>query len=290
MHTVPTTPSLRRPGRPSRQAPTALLAATALGTLVAWSGCSGQARQLPRPEPMAVHANSTLSDSEQKKLGDIRRFLGPREQALLERSIEDLANDPRVPDGTGDAALSRALGRMGGVSNFCDRFVEELASATLQGPEAAAAPDRVAFAVSTEEAYERWVTDATRARFASSLELGRAIRAGELDANAFDSAAPVGTPGRPLFVTDASVFEAKGASAAGILCLAGQPAPSYVVAVIPTAKLGSVRVPTAADGACRPRFELSAPDATAGATCTGRPEFVTATPTLGAVESFQISR
>ena len=86
------------------------------------------------------------------------------------------------------------------------------------------------------------------------------------------------------------MFEEKGAGAAGILCLAGQPAPSYVVAVIPTAKLGSVRVPTAADGACRPRFELSAPDATAGATCTGRPEFVTATPTLDAVERFQISR
>ncbi len=278
-------PSARR--RSAR--PAALLVAAPLAALVTWIGCSGQARQLPRPEPMAVHANSTLSDGQQKKLGDIRRFLGPREQALLERSIEDLANDPRVPDGVGDAALSRALNRMGGVSNFCDRFVEELQPATLKGPEAAA-PERVAYAVSTDEAYERWVTDATRSRYASPLELGRAIRAGELEASAFNAGAPLGAPGRPLFVTDAAVFDTKGAGAAGILCLAGKPAASYVVAVIPTAQLGTLRVPTAADGACRPRFQLSAPDATAGATCTGRPEFVTATPTLGSVESFRISR
>ena len=267
----------------------ALLLAFALAPL---PGCSGQARQLPRPEPMEVHAEGTLSSGQQRKLGDIRRFLGPQEQQLLERSIEDLAADKRLPNGAGDKALSRAIGRTGSnVARFCDRFVDELKPLMLTGPEASA-PASVAFAVTTEEAYARWVSDATRASFASPLELGRAIRSGALDRSGFNASAPVGTPGLPLFLTDAAEFDKKSETgAAGLLCLPGKPAQSYVVAVIPIAKLGGpVRVPTAADGACRPRFQLPPQGATAGTTCTGRPEFVAATPTLGTVEEFRLSR
>ncbi len=260
-------------------------------SFVGFAGCSGQARQLPRPEPMAVHADASISAGKQRKLADIRRFLGPKEQQLLERTIEDLASDKRLPEGASDEALARAIDRTGpNVSRFCDRFVEELRPLTLQGPEADA-PPKVAVAVSTEEAYERWISDATRARFATPLEFGRAIRSGQLDRSAFNTAAPVGTAGAPLFLTDAAEFDKKGTGAAGLMCLPGKPAPSYVVAIIPLSALGGPpRVPTAADGACRPRFQLSPPDATIGTTCTGRPEFVAGTPTLAAVEEFRLSR
>lgn len=251
----------------------------------------GKERLLPRPEPMAVHADGSLSQGKQRRLADIRRFLDPLEQQLLERSIEDLAVEERLPPGTGDAALERAISKtVGNAAGFCDRFLEELRPSMLKGPEAAA-PARVAFAIAIDEAYERWVTDATRAQYETPLDLGRAIRDGRLAKGGFDAAAPLIPPGNPLFVTDAEEFEKKGPSAAGRMCLPGRPAQSYVIAVIPVSALGSpVRVPTAADGVCRPRFVVPPQGATAGATCTGRPEFVTASPTLAAVEEFRLSR
>lgn len=251
----------------------------------------GRERLLPRPEPLAVHADGSLSQGKQKRLADIRRFLDPLEQQLLERSIEDLAEDKRLPDGAGDAALLRAIDKTtNNAAGFCDRFVDELKPLLLTGPEAAA-PARVAFAISINDAYARWVTDATRARYATPLDLGRAIRDGKLEAAAFDGSETLGAPGEPLFVTDAAEFDKKGPSAAGRLCLPGRPSLSYVIAILPvTALAGTPRVPTAADGACRPRFVLPPQDASAGATCTGRPEFVTASPTLSAVEEFRLSR
>ena len=246
---------------------------------------------LPRPEPMAVHADSDLSDGKQRRLADIRRFLDPLEQLLVERSIEDLARDKRLPDGAGEAALERAIDRtVGNAAGFCDRLVEELRPLTLQGPEAAA-PERIAFVISIEEAHARWITDAGRLQYPEPLDLGRAIRDRRVDRSAFDSAAPVGSPPLPAFVTDALEFNKKGPSAGGRMCLPGKPAHSYVIATIPVSALdGPPRVPTAANGACRPRFSLSPQDATAGVTCTGRPEFVVASPTLAAVEEFRLSR
>ncbi len=144
--------------------------------------------------------------------------------------------------------------------------------------------------MSTEEAYERWISDATRARYATPRDFGRALRAGELGETAFATSAALGTPGAPMFVTDAAEFEDKGTGAAGILCLPGQPAPSYVVAIVSREKIGALRVPTAADGACRPRFQLPPQDDTVGTTCSGRPEYVAASPTVGAVEEFRLSR
>lgn len=277
--------SVRRSGCRTRWA--GLCAAAAIAGL----GCSGQARQLPRPEPMAVHTDGAISESKQRRLSDIRRFLGPKEQQLLERTIEDLAADERLPEGAGDAALERAIGRTGpNVGRFCDHFVRELEGLTLKGP-VAAAPEKVAVAVSTEDAYRRWASQATRARYPTPLEFGRAVRSGEIDGSAFNASASLGTPGAPLFLTDAAEFDKKGTGAAGIMCLPGEPAPSYVVAILSSDKLaGPVRVPTAADGACRPRFQRSAPDATAGTTCSGRPEFVAAATPVGAVEAFRLSR
>ena len=252
----------------------------------------GKERLLPRPEPMAVHADGSLSAGKQRRLADIRRFLDPLEQQLLERSIEDLAKEERLPPGTGEQALDRAISRtIGDAEGFCDTFVDELRPSMLKGPEADA-PARVAYVISIDDAYDRWVTDATRSQYETPLDLGRAIRDGRIDKTGFNTSASMIPSGDPLFVTDAAVFEQKDStSAAGRVCLPGQPAQSYVVAFIPVTALGSpVRVPTAADGACRPRFVMPPQDATAGTTCSGRPEFVTAPPTLAAVEEFRLSR
>ncbi len=251
----------------------------------------GRERLLPRPEPMAVHADGALSAGKQRRLADIRRFLDPLEQQLLEQTIENLAVDERLPEGAGDEALLRAINRtVNNAEGFCDTFVDELRPLMLMGPQAAA-PEKVAFAMRIDDAYERWITPATRERFETPLDLGRAIRDRKLALDAFDASAPLGTPGDPLFVTDAAEFDKKGPSAAGRMCLPGKPAHSYVIAIIPVGALSSpLRVPTAADGACIPRFELPPQGATGGDTCTGRPQFATATPSLSVVEEFRLSR
>ena len=269
------------------------MAALAVAALLLVPACRniGKERLLPRPEPMAVHADGALSAGKQRRLADIRRFLDPLEQQLLEQTIENLAVDERLPEGAGDEALIRAIDRtVGNAAGFCGRFVDELRPLMLRGPEAAG-PEKIAYAIRIDDAYERWITEAARSRFETPLDLGRAIRDRKLERGAFNPSAPLGTPGDPLFVTDAAEFDKKGPSAAGRMCLPGKPAHSYVIAIVPASALSSpLRVPTAADGACIARFQLPPQGATAGETCTGRPQYVTATPTLEVVEEFRLSR
>jgi len=240
---------------------------------------------------MEIHADSaTLSKGDQSRLANVRRFLDPYEAGLLERSLYQLDEETRLPEGASDEALKRALSGFSEAKGFCDRFVEELKPLTLQGPEATP-PEWVATAVSIDEAYDAWLTNSARKQFDEPIELARALRDGKVGAEVFDRGVQIGAADRPLFLTDAAEFDKKGPSAAGRLCLPGRPAQSYVLAIIPLAALaGPLRVPTAADGACRPRFTLSAPDATMGQTCTGRPEYVTNPLTLSAVEEFRLSR
>ncbi len=251
----------------------------------------GRERLLPKPEPMAIHAGSeTLTEGDQSRLANVRRFLDPYEAELLEDSLEQLHEETRLPEGASDEALKRALSGFSEAKGFCERFSEELEPLMLQGP-VAAAPERVALAVSIDDAYEHWTTGAARSEYDEPIELARALRDGKAGRESFNAGVVVGKAGRPVFVTDAAEFDKKGPSAAGRLCLPGKPAHSYVLAILPVASLpGPLRVPTAADGACRPRFTLTPPDATAGVTCTGRPEFVTHAFTLGAVEEFRLSR
>ena len=254
-------------------------------------GNIGRERLLPKPEPMEIHADSTtLSKGDQSRLANVRRFLDPYEAGLLETSLHQLEEDTRLPEGASDEALKRALSGFSQAEGFCDRFVEELQPLTLQGPDATA-PERVATAVSIDDAYDKWLTNSARDQFDQPIELARALRDGVVGPEVFNRSAPLGRPDRPLFLTDAAEFDKKGPSAAGRLCLPGKPAQSYVLAIVPVSALaGPLRVPTAADGACRARFTLTPADATVGETCTGRPEYVTNPVTLAAVEEFRLSR
>jgi hypothetical protein len=76
-----------------------------------------------------------------------------------------------------------------------------------------------------------------------------------------------------------------------VQCLVGPPTPSYVIASLPAASLPEpLRVPTAADGVCRAEFQLAPVAATAGVTCSGSPEYVTASIPVGAVTELRLSR
>jgi len=253
------------------------------------AGC-GREMLLPRPEPLPELHDSELSGLEQRRLADIRRFLSPRDQELLEQTLQNLTRDPRLPAAEVDAALKRAISLFGTADSFCERLAEELRPLRLSGP-AAAAPERVAFAVPIGTAHEHWLGAAGRRLYPDARALARAVRDGEFELGSLAPDAPLAPAEDPLFVTDAAIFDERGPSAARRLCLAGPPAPSYVVAVIPSAALPQpLRVPTAADAVCRPDFVLPPADATRGSTCSGNPEFVTAPPGLGVVEELRLSR
>lgn len=258
--------------------------------LVACAAACGRERMLPRPDPLPVHAGGGLTPGEQKRLADIRRFVSPYEQEILERTLDNLARDPRLPADEVEAAIKRALAGLGSAASFCDRLERELRPLALTGP-LAAEPASIAFAVPIDTAHARWLSAAGTRRYGDARALARAIRDGELEGGSFAPDTPLGDAGRPLFVADAAEFDEPGASTARRLCLSGPPAPSYVLAVIPSAALPApLRVPTAADAVCRPHFEIPPPGARAGTTCSGSAEFVTAPPTLGAVAEFRLTR
>jgi hypothetical protein len=244
---------------------------------------------LPRPEPLPAHRESGLSEGEQRRLADVRRFVTPGEQALIERSLEDLARDPRLPQAEVEQALRGALSRLGSASEFCARLARELEPLTLRGAEAAA-PEAVAFVASIETVHAAWLSAAGRSRYQESRLLARAIRDGTLEAGALDRGFVLESAPGVVFVTDAEALALPGASAAGRVCLAGPPAASFVVARIPSSALAApLRVPTAADGACRPNFVLLAADAPRGETCAGAPELVTKPVPLAAVAELRLS-
>lgn len=261
--------------------------ALALGACV---GSFGRERLLPRPAPLAIHGASDLDEDEQQRLADIRRFLSPSEQELLEETLKNLAADPRLPEHAGESALKRALSGVMTPSGFCSRLADELRPLALTGPRAAA-PETIAFAVPIEYAHAHWLSSAGRSRYRDSRDLARAVRDGEVAAGSFDTSAYLGQNDGPLFVTDAAEFDRSGPSAARRLCLWGPPSSSYVIAIVPTAKLETpLRVPTAADAVCRPHFTLAPPDADRGVTCSGRPEFVTRNERLEVVAEFRLTR
>ena len=256
-------------------------------------GCNERLRRLPQPPPLAVHTGGTLSPAEQQQLADIRRFAEPHRQLLLERTLTRLETDPRLPAEAGTAALRRTLASFDPKRDFCDQLVQELRPLVLSGPLVPedSAPERVALAVSIDHAHAAWLEPEARQHYPRPLKLAQAIRDGALAVDAIDPNFLLGTPGGPLFVTAATALEGKGPSAAGRLCLSGRPAASYVIAIIPRRALKTpLRIPTAVDGACRPRFRLAPAEAPTGRTCSGRPEYVTAPLPLSAVETFRLSR
>lgn len=239
---------------------------------------------------MEVHRDSALDSGEQKRLGDIRRFLSPRDQAQLERTLTQLEEDPNLPGGIGAAAVERALSGFKGSDGFCQRVKQELSSHRLSGPESAA-PERLAYAVPIREAYDRWLSAAGKARYEDFAALARAIRDAEFALSDLAGRSPIALPGELLFVTEAAEFSRKGPSAARRMCLSGPASPSYVIAFLDASDLGTpLRVPTAVDGACRPLFELPEAGADHGRTCSGRLEFVTDSQPLSKVRKLKLSR
>jgi hypothetical protein len=256
--------------------------------LVAAVGC-GREHMLPRPDPLPAHRSSGLSAQEQRRLADVRRFVDPREQALIERSLEDLARDPRMPQPEVEQALRGAVSRLGSAADFCERLARELEPLTLRGAEAPA-PDVLAIVASIETVHASWLSAAGRSRHGEPRVLARAIRDGTLEPDALDRGFVLRSGPGVLFVTDAAVFDQPGPSAAGRVCLAGPPAASFVIARIPKSALAApLRVPTAADGACRPNFVLRGADAPRGETCAGAPEFVTQPVPLASVSELRLS-
>ncbi len=255
----------------------------------------GRERLLPRPEPLAVHRDAELGLWEQRKLADIRRFLPPAEQLLLEQTLVNLEADPRLPRDETRAALKRALSGLRAAAGFCDRLRDELRSLRLVGSPVATPPVSVGTAVSIAFAHERWLSSAGRQRYPEPLDLARAIRDGELGAlendDTFAPDAPLLDADGPLFVTDAALLARRVPTPAQALCLGGPPARSYVVVTLESVELGSpLRIPTAADAVCRPRFVLPPADADRGETCAGVPEFVTSAQTVAKVREFRLSR
>jgi hypothetical protein len=258
-------------------------------SVLALASC-GREHMLPRPEPLEVHRDTALEAGAQKRLADIRRFLPPEQQAVLERSLTDLARDPRLPQDEVLAALDRALSRRGAPEDFCERLTGELRPLRLSGPPAAV-PPVAALVASIDSAYAEWLSKAGRRRYGDARELARAIRDQALAPDALDAEHRLGAAEGLVFVTDGAEFERPGPSAARRVCLVGPPTPSYVVAFFATAELDAeLRVPTAADGVCRPDFTLAPGDATPGVTCSGRPEFVTAPLRLGDASELRLSR
>ncbi|HSJ99139.1 MAG TPA: hypothetical protein VLC53_18830 [Myxococcota bacterium] len=262
-----------------------------LATLLGLAGCNyGRERLLPRPEPLAVHADSSLSDSAQRRLADVRRFSSPYEQEILEHTLEHLARDPRLPRLEVDRALERALSGFGPASGFCGRLSDELRALRLHGPEVIAPPDAVAVAVPIDMAWQRWLGKRGRQLYPDPRALARAIRDETLDAEKLERAVPIGE-GEALFVVTASAFDGPGPSAARRACLDAPAASSYIVAVIPRERLQApLRIPTAADAVCRPHFVPAPSDARAGINCAGHEEFVTQPHPLAAAARFQLSR
>jgi hypothetical protein len=94
-----------------------------------------------------------------------------------------------------------------------------------------------------------------------------------------------------LFAVDAASLEGPGPSSGRRACLSGPPTESYGIAIVPAASLGRpLRVPTAADGVCRPGFALPPAEAARGRTCGGAPEFVTGPLRLGAATELRLVR
>jgi len=250
----------------------------------------GREMLLPRPDPLPALSDGSLTSLEQRRLADIRRFLSPRDQQVLEQTLRDLAQDPRLPSAEVDAAIKRALSVFGSAGSFCDRLAHELRPLGLIGP-LATAPTRVAFAVPIDTAHEQWLSPEGARRYRDPRALARAIRDDELAAGSLALDTALGPAASAFFVTDAAVFDEPGPSAARRMCLSGPPAPSYVVAVIPSSSLTTpLHVPTAADAVCRPDFVLPPSGARSGSTCSGSPEFVTTPPTLRAVSELRLSR
>jgi len=253
------------------------------------AGC-GREYMLPRPEPLEVHRGTALDSGAQRRLADIRRFLSPEQQAVLERSLTDLARDPRMPEDEVLSAIERALSGRPAPEAFCGRLAAELAPLRLSGPEVVP-PDRVAFVASIDDVYANWLSGSGRREYEDARALGRAIRDHALAPGALDPEVRIGGSEELAFVTDGAEFDRPGPSAARRVCLAGPPTASYVVAFWDPAQVrASLRVPTAADGLCRPDFTLAPADATVGVTCSGRPEFVTGPLRLGDAVEIRLSR
>ncbi len=242
---------------------------------------------------MAVHEDAGLGIWEQRKLADIRRFLPPAEQALLEQTLLNLETDSRLSQEGTRAALKRALSGLPTSAGFCEALSDELSSLRLTGSPVPDPPAEVGTAVSLLDAHENWLSAAGRRRYPEPLDLGRAIRDDELGdwQDVFDLAAPLAGEGQVFFVTDADSLAQRSPTPAQGLCLGGAPAPSYVVVTLETAELGApLRIPTAADAVCRPKFVLPPANATRGQTCAGLPEYVTAPQPVGKVRVFRLSR
>jgi len=249
--------------------------------------------RLPPPPPLPAAVGQALAPGDEARLAKLRIALAPAEQQLLERSLEQLAADPRIPPAETRSAVGRALDAGGAPEGFCDRLVGALAAWQLRG-DPAEAPARLAVAVPIADAHRRFLTAAGRARHPDPVALSRAVRDGALQPDDFGPDVFLVAGDRPTFATDAAVFErpAPGSGGAGAkLCLSGPPSDSYLIAYVPTARLASApRVPTAADGICRPRFTPAPPGARSGTTCTGAPEYAVPPLRVADAERFSLSR
>jgi hypothetical protein len=251
----------------------------------------GRERLLPRPEPLPEHEEAGLGPWEARKLGDIRRFLPPAQQLVLEQTLVNLETDSRLPRDEARAALKRALSGLPGSAGFCDRLRDELRPLQLTGPPVAEPPVRVGTAVAINFAHEHWLSSTGRRLYPKPLDLARAIRDGELADDAFAPDVSLLGTEEPLFLTDSASLRPRTPPPAQGLCLGGQPAHSYVVVALESAELGApLRIPTAADAVCLPNFVLPPADADRGETCTGLPQFVTAPQALEKVREFRLSR
>jgi hypothetical protein len=267
----------------------------ALRGLLAWAvlataGACSRYAVLPPPAPLPQQVQGGLSAEDQARLAEARKAQGPAGQEVLDHTLESLANDPRLQRTDTDAALHRALAGFGRDENFCDRLARELAPITLRGP-VAQGPERVALAVSIEQAWREWLSSAGRSRYADPPALARAIRDHALAPGDLDPQAPLAPLDRPMLVTDAADLEQLGVAAAEVMCLTGPATPSHVVAVIPASALSApLHVPTAADAVCRARFVVPPADATTGRTCSGHPEYATAPLRVGAASELRLTR
>jgi hypothetical protein len=255
----------------------------------------GRERLLPRPEPLDVHEDADLGPWERRKLADIRRFLPPAEQLVLEQTLVNLETDSRLPRAETRAGLKRALSGLPGSAGFCDRLRQELRSLRLAGPPIVDPPPRVGTAVPIHFAHEHWLSASGRERYPEPIDLARAIRDDELgpleDNDTFAPGAALIDADSPLFLTDAEPLSRRTPTPAQGLCLGGQPAPSYVVVVLETAELESpLRIPTAADAVCRANFVLPPADALRGETCAGLPQYVTHSQSVSKVRGMRLSR
>lgn len=265
--------------------------------LLLWVGASvlaadcGRERLLPRPEPLPALEEAGLGAWEERKLDDIRRFLPPDEQLLLEQTLVNLETDSRLPRDETRAALKRALSGLPSSAGFCDRLREELRPLRLTGSPVARPPAQVATAVPIRFAHENWLSPAGRQRYPEPLDLARAIRDDELAADAFALSSPIVAADSPLFLTDAAELHQRTPTPAQGLCLTGPPSPSYFVVTLESDELGApLRIPTAADAVCRPNFVLPPAGAERGQTCAGLSQYVTSSQTLVKVREFRLSR